>query len=109
MSSPPLRHFVEQLFSTFVSTAQGSRAATTTTCSNTDTGYLMLHLAVGEGVTEEHDGLVAVAEDVEEAPSAEDAEENEEGEEVRQKQGREGEGDDGGIVDAEVAEVAAQP
>lgn len=66
-------------------------------------------LAVGEGAAEEHDGLVGGAEDVEEAPGAEDAEEDEEGERVRQERGREGEGDDGGVVDAEVAEVAAQP
>jgi len=48
-------------------------------------------------------------EGVEEAPSGEDAEEGEEGEGVRQELGREQEGDDSGVVDAEVAEVAAQP
>ena len=66
-------------------------------------------LAVGEGAAEEHDGLVGGAEDVEEAPGAEDADEDEERERVRQERGREGKGDDGGVVDAEVAEVAAQP
>ncbi|KAF8775447.1 hypothetical protein HU200_004871 [Digitaria exilis] len=65
-------------------------------------------LAVGEGASEEHDGLVGGPEDVEEAPGAEDAEKDEERERVRQERGREGEGDDGGVVDAEVAEVAAQ-
>jgi len=45
-------------------------------------------------------------EGVEEAPSGEDGEE---GEGVRQELGREQEGDDSGVVDAEVAEVAAQP
>jgi len=66
-------------------------------------------LAVGEGAAEEHDGLVGGPEGVEEAPGGEDAEEGEEGEGVRQERGREREGDDGGVVDAEVAEVAAQP
>jgi hypothetical protein len=71
-------------------------------------GKAKQRLAVGEGAAEEHDELVGGAEDVEEAPGAEDAEEDEEGERVRQERGREGEGDDGGVVDAEVAEVAAQ-
>jgi hypothetical protein len=65
-------------------------------------------LAVGEGAAEDHDGLVGGAEDVEEAPGAEDAEEDEEGEGAGQERGREGEEDHGGVVDAEVAEVAAQ-
>jgi hypothetical protein len=66
-------------------------------------------LAVGEGAAEENDGLVGGSEDVEEAPAAEDGEEDEEGEGVRQQRGREGERHHGGVVDAEVGEVAAQP
>jgi hypothetical protein len=49
-------------------------------------------LAVGEGASEEHDGLVQGAEDVEEAPGAEDGEEDEEREGVGQERGGEGEG-----------------
>uniref|UniRef100_N1QUM3 Uncharacterized protein n=1 Tax=Aegilops tauschii TaxID=37682 RepID=N1QUM3_AEGTA len=65
-------------------------------------------LAVGEGAAEERDGLVGGAEDVEEAPGGEDPEEDEEREGVRQERGGQREGDDGGVVDAEVGEVAAQ-
>jgi hypothetical protein len=49
-------------------------------------------LAVGEGASEEHDGLVQGAEDIEEAPGAEDGEEDEEREGVVQERGGEGEG-----------------
>jgi hypothetical protein len=65
-------------------------------------------LAVGEGAAEEHDGLVGGAEEVEEAPGGEEAEEDEEREGVRQERGAEREGHHGGVVDAEVGEVAAQ-
>jgi hypothetical protein len=65
-------------------------------------------LAVGEGAAEEDDGLVGGAEEVEEAPGGEEAQEDEEREGVRQERGPQREGDHGGVVDAEVGEVAAQ-
>jgi hypothetical protein len=65
-------------------------------------------LAVGEGSAEEGDRLVGRAEEVEEAPGGEEAQEDEERERVRQQRGPQREGDHGGVVDAEVGEVAAQ-
>jgi hypothetical protein len=65
-------------------------------------------LAVGEGSAEEDDRLVGGAEEVEEAPGGEEAQEDEEREGVRQERGPQREGDHGGVVDAEVSEVATQ-
>jgi hypothetical protein len=65
-------------------------------------------LVVGEGSAEEDDRLVRGAEEVEEAPSGEEAQEDEGQEGVRQERGPQREGDHGGVVDAEVSEVATQ-
>jgi hypothetical protein len=65
-------------------------------------------LAVGEGSAEEDDMLVGGTEEVEEAPSGEEAQEDKEREGVRQERGPQCEGDHGGVVDAEVSEVATQ-
>ncbi|KAK3019508.1 hypothetical protein RJ639_003180 [Escallonia herrerae] len=67
------------------------------------------NLAIREGPSENHDGLVRRSEDVEEEPRAEEGEEDEQGEGV----GEEGEGEDGGkqghVVDAKVGEVLSNP
>ena len=66
-------------------------------------------LGVGEGPSEEDQRLVGGLEEVEEGPGGEERDEDKEREGVREEREPEDEGHEGGVIDAEVAEVLADP